>query len=102
LRGWDVEEDFGSGGQGLDAEVFWREVDGGGGEVGDADVGPGVAAFAGEEDHDGKAVGAEYLVVVAEDGVVDATCIWLADYNVVGDQVAGLVGCERKSGGGKD
>ncbi len=91
LRGGDVEEDFGPGSEGLYVEVFGVEVDGGGGEVGDADVGSGIPAFAGEEDHDGESVGAKYLVVVAEDGVVDAAGVGLADDNV---GVAGQIGCE--------
>jgi len=94
LRGWDVEEDFGPGGEGLDAEVFGGEVDWGRGKVSDADVGPGIAAFAGEEDHDAKAVGAEDFVVVAEDGVVDTACAWLADDNVIGLGVPGQIGRE--------
>src|SRR5437879_1665888 len=39
LRGRDVEEDLRAGGEGLEVEVFGGNVDGGGGEVGDADVG---------------------------------------------------------------
>jgi hypothetical protein len=102
LRGWDVEEDFGFGREGFDAEVFGGEGGRGAGEVGDADVGAGVAAFVGEEDHDGEAVGAEYLVVVAEDGVVDAACVGLADDYIVGRGAAGQIGCEREGRCGDD
>ena len=98
----DVVEDFGFGGEDFDAEVIGADVEGRVGLVGDADVGPGVAALVSDGDHDGEAGGVEDLVVVAVDGLTEAAGVWFAADNVVGEDGFGDTGGDREGRGGEN
>ena len=99
---WDVEEDFGLGGEDLNAKVIRGHVERHVGVVGNADVCAGVDAFLRDGNHHSKAWGREDLVGAAELGLGDTGCVRFAADDVVGKDGFGDAGGDREGRGPED